>query len=139
MTLTPAPKPEPRVRRPKGLKRTGSPKRRTKLKPFNRERKARRFEVQYGGKAYREHICGMPCQICGVSGWAVPAHSTTGGMGMKAHASTLVPLCGDRAGVIGCHTMLDVFPHRLPEGTEMRLRALGKQLWQAYQERRVER
>lgn len=40
------------------------------------------------------HVRQRPCCACGYAGATEAAHTTTGGMGRKADASTLVPLCG---------------------------------------------
>lgn len=122
------------LRRKKALKRGKGLKRKSRLPAVNAKRRAKRHAIQYGGSAYVEHLHAMPCAVCAVTGWTVAAHTETGGMGMKAPANTLVPLCGDRLGVVGCHTLYDCAPWKLPDGADMRLRALAKRLWQEWNE-----
>ena len=106
-----------------------------RIKP-NRKRREREFERAYGGSAYVQHLHQFPCSICGVAGWTVAAHTRSGGKGRNADADTLAPLCASRMGVVGCHDLLDTAPWLLPEGTQMRLRALAKRLWRDWNERR---
>ena len=121
-------------RKSKPLQAKTPPRTRTALPRVNRERRAKRFESDFGGKAYLAFIHGHSCAACGVTGWTVAAHVKSRGAGGKA--SDIVPLCGTRYGVTGCHDLLDCSPWLLPEGTVMRLRALAKRLWREWNERR---
>lgn len=114
---------KPPARKPKERKqpkKTGVPR-------VNRARKAKRFEIDFGGKDYVSWITSLACDCCGVVGFSDPAHLTSRGAG--GHASDLAPLCRTRpsfryAGnlIIGCHWKYDTRRWELPEGTEARLR-----------------
>jgi hypothetical protein len=88
--MTPVPKPAPRVKHAK------KPVKRTAVKRVNRKRKASEFQRTYGGKARVEWVKSLPC--CAVNGLfhigpIENAHITTDGMGRKADAQCIVPLC----------------------------------------------
>ena len=132
MSINPVPKPTRRPKAPRDLVR------KTALAKSNPERRAERFETQYGGSEYVEYLHSLGCAICGVTGWTEAAHTETGGMGMKAPANTLVPLCGDRTGTTGCHRLLGEQPWKLPAGTLYRMRSLARKLHADWTTRRVE-
>ena len=72
-----------------GLKRTG------RINPVNRKRKAKNWERAYGSKAFVQWISRLPCWACNYAGPSPrqAAHTTTGGMGRKADANTIIALC----------------------------------------------
>ena len=66
--------------------------RKTRVKPTNATRRATAFVRAYGSKERVEFVQALPCYVCG----AIPsenAHTETGGMGRKADAHTVIPLC----------------------------------------------
>lgn len=119
------PKPEPRFKKPKGLRKE------------NPERRERLFEEAFGGEERVRWVASMACGICGVTGWTENAHVRSRGAGGKA--CDIVPLCGSRTerGVMveGCHSVLDTHPWDLEAGTVMKLRALAKELDRQWNER----
>lgn len=62
-------------------------------------------------RAYREWVAGHDCFACGIGKWSQAAHSNSPkhgkGKGLKADDRYLFPLCSDRPGKMGCHTMHD--------------------------------
>ena len=60
---------------------------------------------------YRRAVADLPCVQCGIEGYTQAAHSnqiTNGkGMGLKADDRAIFPLCADRPGVRGCHSLYD--------------------------------
>ena len=80
------------LKRKTGLKRGGDLKRKSRLNPVNRKRKARLYERNFGDHA--EWIRQMPCAITGAPPPNDPHHTKRRGMGGcggdKRH---LVPLC----------------------------------------------
>lgn len=57
---------------------------------------------------YRRLVAAMPCIRCGIHGHSQAAHPNTGkGAGMKAEDALCFPLCADRPGVRGCHSLFD--------------------------------
>jgi len=79
------------------------------VKKRNPKRSTANRERAYGSKA--EWIRSLPCHFDGVVGYTQAAHVTTGGMGRKADASALIPMCGPHVYPIhggtvyhgGCH------------------------------------
>lgn len=68
----------------------------------------------YGSKARVEYVKLHPCAGCGVVGYSENAHTESGhGVGYKANASTIAPLCGPHPDyrssrmAIGCHRRFD--------------------------------
>lgn len=108
---------------------------RTPIRPAPKAKREERFARNYGSKEYVAFLHSFPCGACGVSGWTEAAHTETGGMGMKAGPETLVPLCGTRHGIEGCHQIYDTHPWDLPEGTQPHLRAMAKALWRMWEQR----
>lgn len=100
----------------KGLASGAGPKRKKMINAVNKKRKKKEFARTYDSVEYVKHLHQFPCEVCGVYGWTVAAHTETGGTGYKADADTLVPLCGSRPDVKGCHEQLDDYEieeHRL--------------------------
>lgn len=59
-------------------------------------------------KAYLRLVAQLPCKHCGIWGLSQAAHSNTGkGMGTKACDLQTFPLCADRPGERGCHSLFD--------------------------------
>lgn len=59
-------------------------------------------------KAYLRIVAQLPCKHCGIWGHSQAAHSNTGkGMGTKACDLQTFPLCADRPGQRGCHSLFD--------------------------------
>lgn len=60
---------------------------------------------------YRRLIATMPCFSCGIDGYSQVAHSNLAkhgkGGAMKASDYATFPLCCERPGVQGCHSMFD--------------------------------
>ena len=59
-------------------------------------------------QAYLRLVAQLPCKHCGICGYSQAAHANTGkGMGIKACDLQTFPLCADRPGQRGCHTLFD--------------------------------
>jgi len=59
-------------------------------------------------EAYRRLVAALPCAHCGVQGHSQAAHPNSGkGMGIKTDDRLCFPLCADRPGVRGCHSLFD--------------------------------
>ncbi len=59
-------------------------------------------------KAYLRLVAQLPCKHCGIWGHSQAAHANTGkGMGTKACDLQTFPLCADRPGQRGCHSLFD--------------------------------
>lgn len=102
------------------------PMKRTRLKPVNRKRRAKLFAEDFGGKAYLEFIHGLECAACGSPcEYTEAAHLTSRGAGGKV--DVVVPLCGSRFNMPGCHHKYDAHDPEL-RALEPRLRSLAKQL-----------
>lgn len=57
---------------------------------------------------YRRLVALMPCFSCGIEGYSQAAHPNNGkGAGMKTSDLDCFPLCSDRPGVRGCHSLHD--------------------------------
>lgn len=57
---------------------------------------------------YRRLVAAMPCIHCGIDGHSQAAHPNTGkGAGMKTDDRLCFPMCADRPGVRGCHSLFD--------------------------------
>ncbi|WP_225981521.1 hypothetical protein [Paracidovorax avenae] len=57
---------------------------------------------------YRRLVASLPCMACGVPGLSQCAHANTGkGMGLKVCDLESFPLCSDRPGTPGCHSLFD--------------------------------
>lgn len=68
---------------------------RSRLNPVNRKRKAKNWARAYGSAAFVQWISRLPCWACNYAGPSPrqAAHTTTGGMGRKADANTIIALC----------------------------------------------
>lgn len=92
-------------------------------------RKASKTKRIYGSKARARWVKMLPCVGCGRVPTAdvpnVNAHTETGGIGYKADAATIAPLCPDLAGRVGCHTKYD--QHLPPFDTEASRDAIKRQ------------
>lgn len=77
------------------LKRGKPIERRTPVRKSNPARRKREHARAYGPKARIAFVRSLPCIVPGAShiGPIENAHIETGGMGRKADASLLVPLC----------------------------------------------
>jgi hypothetical protein len=89
-------------------RKTSMPPRVSRIPRVNRQRREKEFAREYGSDERVKWIKKQRCIGCG----GLPsenAHTVTGGMGRKADANTIVPLCGDEPllGIIGCHTKYD--------------------------------
>jgi hypothetical protein len=120
----PWPKPEKRVKPPRERKRQKS----GWIKP-NHKRLAKRRIVDFGGDEYARYIASLPCKLCGIHGYSVPAHV---GKARGAGGKAIAPLCASRIGVVGCHELHDLYPWKLPEGTKETLKAYAAELRQHY-------
>lgn len=59
-------------------------------------------------QAYLRLVAQLPCKACGIWGFSQAAHANTGkGMGAKACDLNTFPLCADRPGQRGCHSLFD--------------------------------
>jgi hypothetical protein len=59
-------------------------------------------------KAYLRLVAQLPCMHCGIWGFSQAAHANSGkGMAMKACDLQTFPLCADRPGQRGCHSLFD--------------------------------
>ena len=59
-------------------------------------------------KAYLRLVAQLPCMHCGIWGYSQAAHANTGkGMALKACDLQTFPLCCDRPGQRGCHSLFD--------------------------------
>jgi hypothetical protein len=124
------------------VKRSGYIRRHTRLapggKPRPRKRSASEFARIYGSKARVAWVKSLPC-VVGNGSCAGPtenAHTTTGGMGRKAEAGTIVPLCRWHHACLhgrGVGWFRHVHAIDLPTAADATERA-----WRAYQERSEE-
>lgn len=88
---------------------------RAPIRQVNPERKKRLDARNFGGPdgKYGEHIRSLPCCACGSIGFTQAAHVVARGMGGgKGSWKDLVPLCADRLGELGCHSLWDLFRDR---------------------------
>ena len=57
---------------------------------------------------YRRLVAMFPCKFCGIAGHSQAAHPNTGkGAGTKTDDRLCFPLCADRPGQRGCHSLFD--------------------------------
>lgn len=84
-------------------------------------------------KAYLRLVAQLPCKACGTWGHSQAAHSNTGkGVATKACDLQTFPLCADRPGQRGCHSLFD---QGALFGKEAR--RLIEQAWVADTQRRI--
>jgi hypothetical protein len=146
-TATPAPRRFSSIKpRTFAQAKAASARLRAKQKPPKKKAKKRDRNDPariYGGK-YADWIRSLPCVGCGYQGPAVEAaHTTTGGMGRKADAETLVPLCGPRnishewcrsTTLEGCHRLAHRVGHqKLEKVYRVDLKAKAAELWASWQ------
>ena len=87
---------------PKLIANSGGPvyEARTTIKPSPKA-------VLLRDRDYRMAVASLPCFNCGVEGYSQAAHADEGkGLGIKSSDETCYPLCADRPGVVGCHTLI---------------------------------
>lgn len=107
----------------------------TRVKRVNRQRRASEFARCYGSKARVAWVKSLPCivAVCGVTP-SENAHTVTGGMGRKADADTIAPLCHSHHRFLhqrGVETFRRSFPLR--HGWTLRDWAVEvERLWGAY-------
>lgn len=117
------------LRRKTPLRRTGGPSRGKPLNPVNPERRDREWRRAYGSEERVRWIQNLPCLACGARP-SENAHTEAGGMGMKADASTIVPLCSD------CHDELHAEgAETWQERTGLDLKADARRIEEAWQRR----
>ncbi|WP_198086267.1 hypothetical protein [Variovorax sp. E3] len=59
-------------------------------------------------EVYRRLVAARPCIRCGIQDYSQAAHPNTGkGTGTKADDRNCFPLCADRPGMHGCHSLFD--------------------------------
>lgn len=77
------------------MKRSPMPRRRTRLKAVNPARRKREFARCYGSAERVAFVRSLPCVVCGAMSFGASqnAHVETDGMGRKADARRIVPLC----------------------------------------------
>ncbi len=117
------------------LKRSAAPQRKTRVKPRNAKRKAKEFDRAYGSEARVEWVKRQRCVACGLEGYSENAHVSGGGVGRKADAAKIIPLC------IWCHRR----QHEMGAGTfairfSLDLRALAaetERAWRDYERNRI--
>lgn len=87
------------------------PIKRTAVKKINPERRKREFARAYGSKERVEFVKALPCSFVGCNGRPSDnAHCITAGMGRKANADTIIPLCREH------HRQFDALPARMRRG-----------------------
>jgi len=126
----PVPKPAPRVKPPKGLRKR------------NHERAAADFKREYGSIARTKWVRLQPCAACGAWGYSQNAHVLgNDGAGRKGHFTTITPLCGvrpDEQGSVyeGCHSLFDTkqdeFRARFPTFSPKRACRETQRQWRAF-------
>lgn len=99
--------PHGRIERKTRMNRGAGPTRKTRINPINTKRKKKEFARTYDSVEYVRWLHQFPCEVCGVPGWTQAAHTKGDGAGRKADVEWCAPLCGDRLGIKGCHSMLD--------------------------------
>lgn len=87
------------------IRRSAPPPRKTRVKAVNRKRRDARWLHAFGSEARVRFVASLPClahsPIC--HGEIHNHHTKNGGMGKKAPASSVVPLCAVHHAAI--HTM----------------------------------
>lgn len=108
------------------LKPSRKPMARSAWKPRSRERKgpglAQRVAQSVGtainhnkgessrlrSEDHRKNVAALPCAVCGIVGFSQAAHANFNkGGALKNCDSLTFPLCCDRPGVRGCHSLHD--------------------------------
>ncbi len=75
------------------LKRSAAPQRTKPPKRRNAKRKAKEFDRAFGSEARVLFVQSLACVACGLVGFTENAHIANGGMGRKADAAKIIPLC----------------------------------------------
>lgn len=76
--------------------------------PVEAEPTAAPKDLPIRSKAYLRLVAQLPCLHCGIWGHSQAAHSNFGkGAGTKACDLQTFPLCADRPGQRGCHSLFD--------------------------------
>lgn len=137
------PKPKPRQKTPKPLKRTPVARVNAKRKPLKssgpikpKPRKPGEFARIYGSKARVEWVKAQPCVFANpdsaCEGMIENAHIECGGYGRKADYCRVVPICKHHHGMVhwcGTKTMSESF------GIDLAAKAADtERRWQAFQE-----
>ena len=65
-------------------------------------------QPRYKNESYRRFVASHACFNCGIEGYSQCAHRNGGGMGTKHSDLECFPLCANRPGHMGCHTMHDL-------------------------------
>jgi hypothetical protein len=82
------------MKRRSPIKRTSGLARTATLPRVNRKRRQSEFARTYGSKARVAFVKSLPCVVRHCGDWRIEnAHTETGGMGRKADASTIAPIC----------------------------------------------
>lgn len=75
-----------------GARRRTPMQRGKKINTVNAKRREAERARAYGPRARRDWLTSQPCLVCGTTP-TEQAHTVSGGMGRKADADTIVPLC----------------------------------------------
>lgn len=76
------------------MKRSRTPMKRSRLAPVNKERRATTFARVFGSSARVRFVKSLPCSVPGCDRRDIEnAHMTIGGMGYRADADAIAPLC----------------------------------------------
>ena len=110
------------------LRSERSPERRKRMPARNAKRKRLAFARDFHSSAFVAWIHGFPCCHCGAYGWTEAAHVKRRSQGGTVE-DNIVPLCGNRTGVKGCHQQFD--EHELDEH-RLRFSTLAKELWRSW-------
>lgn len=104
------------------------------VNPVNRERRKKNFARAYNSPAFVRWISRLPCYACNYAGPSPrqAAHSVTGGMGRKADACTILPLCGV------CHARQHTLGWLAIGMTLEGAKAAAEQTWASWEARRGE-
>lgn len=68
-------------------------------------------------ESYRRLVAMLPCANCGISELSQAAHPPPTGKGIKEDDRECFPLCCDRPGERGCHSLFDQYKLFTPETT----------------------
>ena len=104
------------------------------VNPINTERRKKNHARAYGSPAFLNWIHRLPCWACGYHG-PTPrqaAHTTTGGMGRKADANTVIALC------VVCHAKQHQGGWLKVGMTKESAKAAAEQTWRNWEARRAE-
>lgn len=104
------------------------------VNPINRKRRKANFARAYNSPAFVRWISRLPCYACNYAGPSPrqAAHSVTGGMGRKADACTVLPLCGV------CHSRQHTLGLLAIGMTRETAKAAAETTWRNWEARRAE-